>query len=214
MKSYYSLLCFVVLALSTVALAQKPEPSAAPWREGKSMGAVDREPQSETESTQTRTEIQSYAPYSIALLPTAPGGEVVLPFVTTDNKVVFFRVAEVQKASQEKRLLGRPISYGELIALIGELQIKVNQLKEENEKLWAVVGKPSLPQTIVVQTPSAPEQATAEARAAAAQADAQRRDQQRRQALLMFLMGQQPQRVNMNVNVTDCTKSPALCVNH
>lgn len=107
---------------------------------------------------QAPSEIQNYAPYSIALLPTAPGGEVVLPFLTTENKVAFFPVSQVQQASKEKRLLGRPISYGEVIALIGELQIEVNRLKEENEKLWAAVGKSSPPQTVVVQTPLTPAQ--------------------------------------------------------
>jgi hypothetical protein len=104
---------------------------------------------------QTPNEVQNYAPYSIALLPDAPGAEVVLPFMTADSKLAFFPVSEVQRASKEKRLLGRLISYGELIALIGELQIEVNRLKQENEKLWAVVGKSSTPQTIVVQTPPA-----------------------------------------------------------
>jgi hypothetical protein len=109
---------------------------------------------------QAPNEVQNYAPYSIALVPAAPGGEVVLPFLTTDNKLAFFPVSQVQQASKERRLLGRPISYGELIALIGELQIEVNRLKQENDKLWAVVGKSSTPQTVVVQTPPAPTQAT------------------------------------------------------
>ncbi len=107
---------------------------------------------------QASNEVQNYAPYSIALLPAAPGGEVVIPFMTADNKLAFFTLSQVQQASNEKRLLVRLISYGELIALIGELQIEVNRLKQENEKLWAVVGKSSSPQTAVVQTPPAPAQ--------------------------------------------------------
>jgi hypothetical protein len=55
-------------------------------------------------------------------------------------------------------VLGRLISYGEVMALIGELQIEGNRLKQENEKLWAVVGKSSPPQTVVVQTQPAPAQ--------------------------------------------------------
>jgi hypothetical protein len=102
---------------------------------------------------QVPNEVQNYAPYNIALLPTAPGGEIVLPFMTTDNKLAFFPLSEVQQASKEKRLLGRLISYGELIALIGELQIEVNHLKQENEKLWAVVGKSSTPVVQPTETP-------------------------------------------------------------
>lgn len=43
--------------------------------------------------------------------------------------------------------------------------------------------------------------------------DAQMQEQ-KREAALRFLMGQQTQKVNMNMNVrvTDCTKYPALCV--
>jgi hypothetical protein len=93
----------------------------------------------QVQTQQAPNEVQNYAPYSIALVPAAPGGKVVLPFLTTDNKLAFFLVSQVQEASKEKRLLGRPISYGELIALIGELQIEVNRLKQENDKLWAVV---------------------------------------------------------------------------
>ncbi|MGB7554113.1 MAG: hypothetical protein WBM04_07050 [Candidatus Korobacteraceae bacterium] len=104
--------------------------------------------------------VQNYAPYSIALLPSAPGGEVVLPFLTTENKVEFFPLSQVQLASKEKRLLGRPISYGEVVVLIGQLQIEVNRLKEENEKLWTAVGKPSVPPTVIVQTPPTQSQRT------------------------------------------------------
>lgn len=109
-------------------------------------------------SQQAPNEVQNYAPYSIALLPAAPGSEVVLPFLTVDNKLSFFPLSQVLQASKEKRLLGRPISYGELIALIGDLQIEVNRLRQENEKLWGAVGKSSTPQTVVGQTPSAPAQ--------------------------------------------------------
>src|SRR4051794_20543485 len=76
---------------------------------------------------QRSPDVQNYAPYSIALLPADAGAEVVLPFLTTDNKLVFFPLSQVQQASTEKRVLGRLISYGELISLIGDLQIQVNQ---------------------------------------------------------------------------------------
>jgi hypothetical protein len=77
--------------------------------------------------------------------------------MTSENKLVFFKVSQVQQASKDKLVLGRLISYGELISLIGELQIQVNQLKQENDKLWAVVGKSPAPaQTVVVQQPQVP----------------------------------------------------------
>jgi len=148
---------------------------------------------------QAPSEVQNYAPYSIALLPVAPGGEVVLPFLTTDNKLAFFPVSQVQQASKEKRLLGRPISYGELIALIGELQIQVNQLKQENEKLWTVVGKSSTPQTVVVQTPPAP-----------AQTARPNNDALVKYLLLRQLFPSPQPRQRIDVRVSDCTPRPGF----
>jgi len=116
----------------------------------------------QSETPAQANQIANYAPYSVALVPGKQGGEVVLPFLTTENKLAFFTLSEVRQASNDNKVLGRLISYGELIALIGDLQVQVNQLKQENEKLWAAVGKPSPAQTIVVQ-PSSPPSATTNA---------------------------------------------------
>ncbi|MBZ5573250.1 MAG: hypothetical protein LAO09_15380 [Acidobacteriia bacterium] len=134
-----------------MALGQQSGTSATPWREGKPMSPAGQVTEDVAKPAQPLSEIQNFAPYSIALLPDKPDGEVVIPFFTTEDKLAFFTVSQVQQASRDKKLLGRLVSYGELIALIGDLQIQVNQLKQENEKLWAVVGKPSTPQTVVVQ---------------------------------------------------------------
>jgi hypothetical protein len=156
-------LCFAVLLLSAMTLAQQSDASATPWRDGKAMSSPGQLTGEVPKPLQPPNEIQNYAPYSIALLPDKPG-EVVLPFITTENKLAFFTLSEVQRASNDKKVLGRLISYGELIALIGDLQIQVNQLKQENEKLWAAVGKPSAPQTVVVQPASqAPQSTTSDA---------------------------------------------------
>jgi hypothetical protein len=126
------------------------------------LSALAQEPASATPSQvatkqQPSTEIQNYAPYNIALLPNKPGAEIVLPFMTSENRLAFFSLSEVQQASKDKRLLGRLISYGELIALIGDLQIQVTQLRQENDKLWTVVGKGSTPPTVVVQQHATPQ---------------------------------------------------------
>jgi len=144
----------LLICLLTVASGQQSAPSATPWREGKPMPPTQiNQPPA---SAQSSAEIRNYAPYNIALLPDKGGAEIVLPFITSENRLAFFTVSEVQQASKDHKLLGRLISYGELIALIGDLQTQVNQLKQENEKLWAVVGKSSAPQTVVVQQPSSP----------------------------------------------------------
>jgi hypothetical protein len=141
----------LLISLLRVASGQQSTSSATPWREGKPMPPAQL---NQPQASQPSVEIQNYAPYNIALLPDKAGAEVVLPFITSENKLGFYTLSEVQRASKDQKLLGRLISYGELIALIGDLQIQVNQLKQENEKLWAVVGKGSAPQTVVVQQPS------------------------------------------------------------
>ncbi len=126
------------------AWSQQSMPPATPQRE------------QSPPSAESSIEIQNYAPYNIALLPDKTGAEIVLPFMTVENRLAFFTLSQVQQASKDKKLLGRLISYGELISLIGDLQVQVNQLKQENDKLWAVVGKSSTPQTVIVQQSSPP----------------------------------------------------------
>ena len=151
MRLYILAFTYALSALSL--LAQESNPAATPWRDGKPMSQASQV----TQTQQASTDIQSYAPYHIALLPNKPGSEIVLPFMTGDNSLVFFTLSQVQQASKDKVVLGRLISYGELIALIGELQTQANQLKQENDKLWAVVGKGTYPpQTAVVQQTPAP----------------------------------------------------------
>lgn len=138
--------------------------------------------------------IENYAPYSIALLPDGPNQQIIIPFMDSENHIVFYPLPEVVKASQEKRVLGKMVTYGQLIALIGDLQIQLTQAKQENEKLWAVVSKNSPPaQVTVVQPVSNP-----------------RSDAMTRYILLRQLFPAPPQTVN--VNVTNCTAYPALCV--
>jgi hypothetical protein len=193
MRNFFT--CSVILLVASIAFSQQGSP-----------------PQTGTPTS----DVQNYASYGIALFPPTSNAEVILPFLTTENKIAFFPLSTVQQAVKEKRLLGRPISYGEVVSLIGQFQIENDRLKQENDKLWAIVGKSSTAQNAGVQGPSPAVQAAAAdaQRAALAQADAQRLQEQRRAAILRFLMGQQTQRINMNVNVTDCTKLPALCVNH
>ena len=127
------------------AWSQQSMPPATPQRE------------QSPPSAESSIEIQNYAPYNIALLPDKTGAEIVLPFMTVENRLAFFTLSQVQQASKDKKLLGRLISYGELISLIGDLQVQVNQLKQENDKLWAVVWQefnPSDRHRSAILTPS------------------------------------------------------------
>lgn len=181
-------LIIVLVLLSTAAFGQIEDEAIGSVPERKSQPPVQ----------QGTTDTQNYAPYYVALLLHS-GGEAVFPFLTPDNKVTFFPLSVVQQASKDKRLLGRPISYGDLLVVIGDLQIQVNQLKGENEKLWAAIGKSS-PQTVVVQpAPAAIDPTKAEIEA-------------RKTLLMRYFLQRSMPTPTLNMNVSDCTRYPALCV--
>jgi hypothetical protein len=154
---------------------------------------------------QPQSEIQKYAVYNIALfLPNPQGGDVVLPFMSQENKLVFYPLSRALEARDKIGALGRPISYVELISLIGTLQIEVDRLKQENDKLWVVVGKSAAPSTVVLQTP--PAQQSPPQQSARQDDDALAKYMLLRQ---LFPSTQQPQTIRLQVS--DCTKYPALC---
>ena len=92
--------------------------------------------------------------------------------------------------------------YGELLQLVRQLAEDNQRLKTENDHLWKIAEKPSAPTSVTVQQASAPPPQ--------ADPDAERR--QMRMMLLRSLLA--PKSSTVNVNVTDCTRYPALCVNH
>lgn len=112
---------------------------------------------------------------------------------------------------------GKPVVFGDVLSLlnaniqaINKLQAENAQLKSENDKLWKVAMKDAPhPETVVIQQPvqSGP---SVEQIAAQEQADANMR---RQQAIQNYMLMQNSNRQqNINVNVTNCTRFPALCV--
>lgn len=135
-----------------------------------------------------------YASYTLLLVPQK--GEGFLVAIDKQQKIVFIPISSITKAVDEDGV--SPVHYGELLQLLRQLGEENQRLKAENDHLWRVVenrpaGAPA--PVIVQQTPPQPDP------------DAERR--QMRQVLLRSLLT--PHSTTVNVNVTDCTKYPALC---
>jgi hypothetical protein len=142
-----------------------------------------------------------------------PGsGEVFWIAVAPDGQLSILPVSQLQAKMGEGY---RPFTFGEFQNALTAL---MNQNTALNAEVSRLETNHAATETTATEKTNANSQTSAVSEAAllaaAARADAQRREQQRQQAILTFLMGRQTQKVNMNVNVTDCTKFPALCVNH
>ena len=136
-----------------------------------------------------------YASYTLLLVPQK--GEGFLVAIDKQQKIVFIPISSITKAVNEDGV--SPIHYGELLQLLHQLGEENQRLKSENDHLWRVAeNRPAGGPTpvIVQQTPPPPPDPDAERR-------------QMRQMLLRSLLT--PRSTTVNVNVTDCTKYPALC---
>jgi hypothetical protein len=148
-----------------------------------------------------------YAPRQVLLVDPTPGTQAVLPmlFVTDGQQHLEFIPVNQIKESIDKG--GRPVTFADILSILGAATEKVNQLQAENDRLWKVAMKDApKPDTVIVQQ-SGPSQADI---AAQQQAEAYARKQQAIQMWLAFQNANRTQ--NLNVNVTNCTRYPALCV--
>lgn len=167
-------------------------------------------------STQITDEAK-YSPRAILLIDAAPGVESVMPLVFTENGQSHIEYVPASKIKVSIDKGGKPIRLGDVLSLLGQENEKISRLQAENDKLWQVVTKaaPSAPQTVIVQQSApAPLQPSAVDTATRAQADA---DARRAQAVEMWMRLQsqsQPHSQTTNVYYRDCTRFPALCVNH
>jgi hypothetical protein len=149
----------------------------------------------------------SYANYSIMLVnPVANSGGVVLMH-TPKNSLEYVDVKQIQTALNNGYV---PVRSAEIIDAINYLHAEIDRLTAENARLK---GLPATPAPVVViepqSQPAAPSQAQIEA---ARRAEAAARRQQIIQSFMMMQNANRPQTQNLNVNVTDCTRYPALCV--
>jgi hypothetical protein len=151
-----------------------------------------------------------YAPRQLLLVDPTPGTEAVLPmlFITDGTQHLEFVPVHQVKESLDKG--GRPVTLADILSVLGVATEKVNQLQAENDRLWKVAMKDApKSETVIVQQPLQPVPSEAQI-AAQRQAEANAR---RQQALQMWMTLQNPNRTqNLNVNVTNCARFPALCV--
>lgn len=141
-----------------------------------------------------------YSAYTI-LLVNHGGGEGMMVGVDKQKQIVFVPISQISKAVSEQGV--SPVSYGELLQLLHQLGEENQRLKAENDHLWKVAeGHPgaTAPATTVVVQQQAPPRSDP---------DAERR--QMRMMLLQSLLA--PKSSTVNLNVRDCARFPALCVN-
>ena len=110
-----------------------------------------------------------------------------------EQKLAFIPITSIKKAVDEGAL---PVRYGDLVQLIRQLTDENLRLKTENDHLWRVAENHTSAPPVIVQQQSPPPDPNASRR-------------QMQLMLLRSLLTQQ--RSTANVNVTDCSRTPALC---
>lgn len=137
-----------------------------------------------------------FAAYTILLVPQQGVGYMVA--IDKQQKLAFIPIPSIKKAIDQDGVL--PVRYGDLLQLVRQLNEENQRLKVENDHLWKVAENHGTTQPVIVQQQAPQPDPTA----------------LRRQAQLMVLRSllTQPQHATVNVNVTDCSRTPALCVGH
>lgn len=151
-----------------------------------------------------------YAPRPILLLDASPGVEAVMPMVFTENGQQHLEFIPSSKIKESMDRGGKPIRLGDVLAALNEATQRINQLQAENDRLWKIAMKDApKSETVIVQQPTPPSAPSQAEIAAQQQAQANARRQQALQMWMLLQNGNRPQ--TLNLNVTDCTRSPALC---
>jgi hypothetical protein len=134
-----------------------------------------------------------YASYTVLLVPQK--GEGFMMAIDKQQKIAFIPISSISKAVDQEG--ASPVRYGDLLQLVRQLGEENLRLKTENDHLWKVAeNRPGASTSVIVQSAPNP----------SPDPDAERR--QMRQVLLRSLLTQHS---TVNVNVTDCTRLPALC---
>jgi hypothetical protein len=146
----------------------------------------------------------NYANYSIMLV--SPTGGAVVLMHNPKGELEYVDVNTTKQAFAAGYVPARVSEIGELISSLKE---EIDRLTSENMRV----------QTELVRTQSnaginpSPSQAQIETQQRAqAEAEKAARRQQLLQTWMMLQNTNRPQTQNLNVNVTDCTRFPALCV--
>jgi hypothetical protein len=137
--------------------------------------------------------------------PTPGGGSVVLMH-NPKNVLELVDVSKIQVALSAGYV---PVRSAELAELIASFKEEIARLSAENTRLQSEQAR----QVAAAPPSSTPSQAELEAqRRTQIAAEKAARRQQMIQSWLMLQNINRPQTQNLNVNVTDCTRFPALCV--
>lgn len=191
------------LLLSPLAFSQASDSNrsgASP-----SVNTAPPAPQMQPPAAQT-PQPPNYANYTIMLVsPAANAGAVVLMH-TPNNSLQYVDVKQIQAALNNGYV---PLRSAEIIDAINYLHAENDRLAAENARLK---GLPAATAPVVVIAPQAQPAAPSQAQIEAQQrAEAAARRQQIIQSFMMMQNANRPQTQNLNVNVTDCTRYPALC---
>ncbi len=145
-----------------------------------------------------------YPNYSIMLINPAGGGVVLMH--NPKNQMEYVDVAKTQDAFKAGYV---PVRVAEIADVINYLKGENDRLTTENARL---LGSPATPAPVIVIAPQAQPAAPSQAQIEAQQrAEAAARRQQIIQSFLMMQNANRPKTQNLNVNITDCTRYPALC---
>jgi hypothetical protein len=147
----------------------------------------------------------SYANYSIMLVG-PPGGIAVVLMHNPKNELEFVEVNNTKQA----------LSAGYVPVRAAELGEFISALKEENSRLAAentrLQQSEQAKEVTAAPTSSTPSQAELEAqRPAKIEAQKAARRRQMIQTWMMLQNMNRSQTQNLNITVSDCTRSPALC---
>jgi hypothetical protein len=116
--------------------------------------------------------------------------------IDKEQKLAFVPISAIKKAVDVDGAL--PVRYGDLVQLLRQLSDENQRLKAENDHLWKVAENRPTATPVIVQQQAPPNDPNAA----------------RRQAQLMVLRSLLTQRSTVNVNVIDCSRTPALCAGH
>jgi len=170
-----------------------------------SVNTAPSTPQAQTPAAQAQ-QPPSYANYSIMLVNPTPGGGSVVLMHNPKNVLELVDVSKIQVALSAGYV---PVRSAELAELIASFKEEIARLSAENTRLQSEQAR----QVAAAPPSSTPSQAELEAqRRTQIAAEKAARRQQMIQSWLMLQNINRPQTQNLNVNVTDCTRFPALCV--
>lgn len=141
-------------------------------------------------------EIQ-YGHYAMMFASATKGELGMMPLVDRQGKLVYVPISTVAETINAG---ASPVYFADIVTLIRQLSEENARLKTENERLWKLAdNRPGAVAPIIVQqTPVSQYDPNVE------------RQQMRMMLLRSFLT---PRSSTVNVNVSDCSRYPANCVN-